>query len=928
MIDRKALLADLQKLARRLEDDLRGRAAADAATDARLRAEWASAKKDSRTGETYEAWLDDRISQAAVAWVLACVFVRFLEDNELLDRPYLSGPGSRRQLAMDHETAYFTGERAGHSERDYLLALFREIAQLPAMGPLLDAKHNPLWSLHLSADGARELVSFWRRTDPKSGALIHDFTDSSWMTRWLGDLYQDLSEYARKRYALLQTPDFVVSFILDRTLDPAIQEFGYREVRLIDPTCGSGHFVLDAFHRLVRLWERDEPGTNPREIAQRALHQVYGVDLSPTVIAIARFRLVIEALRVASVRRLAQAPDFKTNLAVGDSLLHGPRPRQIEGRQLLVWREEDKLAHVYETEDADELRRILGQPYHVVVGNPPYITPKDPALRQAYRDRYESCSGKYSLGVPFTERFFDLALTSEDRASSPAGYVGMITANSFMTREFGKPLVERFLPQVDLTHVVSTMGAFVPGHTTATVILLARNRRPTSSFVRAARGIRGEPAEPADPAQGLVWTAIVRQIDQPGSEGEFVSVDDVERSSFDRHPWSMGGGGAAELKDRLEADASTRLRDLVASIGPGCILCEDDAFMFSRGSAREGLVPVDLRRVAVEGEQVRDWSIQSDVGVLFPYSEQVELCAEDRVRRCLWPLRTTLWARPDFSQRSYRSCGRTYWEYHQIPVERNRTPFALAYGEIATHNHVSLSRGGRVFTRTAPVIKLSPSATEDDHLKLLGLLNSSAACFWLKQVGTCKGLGGQGGGIKPEDWHRAYVFNATLLESYPVPANIDRLVELSRALDHCGNQLVSFAPDVVVKGQSGNDRKGLDEARVRWETCVGRMVALQEELDWLTYDLYGLAEYVAAPALELEAGLRPEDRPVERLLRERVRSGEPTIFYDVHKYRGVGSSVSAPTSGMAAVIEGRLSVISASPELALIETPNGCGPVL
>ncbi len=53
---------------------------------------------------------------------------------------------------------------------------------------------------------------------------------------------------------------------------------------------------------------------------------------------------------------------------------------------------------------------------------------------------------------------------------------------------------------------------------------------------------------------------------------------------------------------------------------------------------------------------------------------------------------------------------------------------------VATHNHFVLDRGGKVFNSTAPVIKLPPEATEDDHLALLGLLNSSTACFWMKQV--------------------------------------------------------------------------------------------------------------------------------------------------------------------------------------------------
>jgi hypothetical protein len=99
---------------------------------------------------------------------------------------------------------------------------------------------------------------------PPIPARCRDFTDPSWNTRFLGDLYQDLSEATRKRYALLQTPEFVEEFILDRTLTPAIHEFGYREVRLIDPTCGSGHFLLGGFHRLVdRSGRTTAAGTQP-----------------------------------------------------------------------------------------------------------------------------------------------------------------------------------------------------------------------------------------------------------------------------------------------------------------------------------------------------------------------------------------------------------------------------------------------------------------------------------------------------------------------------------------------------------------------------------------------------------------------------------------------------------------------------------------
>jgi len=75
----------------------------------------------------------------------------------------------------------------------------------------------------------------------------------------MGDLYQDLDPVVKKRYALLQTPDFVLDFILDETLNPAIKEFGVETVRLLDPACGSGHFLLAGFKRLVAAMREKYP---------------------------------------------------------------------------------------------------------------------------------------------------------------------------------------------------------------------------------------------------------------------------------------------------------------------------------------------------------------------------------------------------------------------------------------------------------------------------------------------------------------------------------------------------------------------------------------------------------------------------------------------------------------------------------------------
>ncbi len=53
-----------------------------------------------------------------------------------------------------------------------------------------------------------------------------------------------------------------------------------------------------------------------------------------------------------------------------------------------------------------------------------------------------------------------------------------------MKREFGKKLIESFFPTVDLTHVIDTSGAYIPGHGTPTTILFGRHREAVASTAR------------------------------------------------------------------------------------------------------------------------------------------------------------------------------------------------------------------------------------------------------------------------------------------------------------------------------------------------------------------------------------------------------------------------------------------------------------
>jgi len=612
---------------------------------------------------------------------------------------------------------------------------------------------------------------------------------------------------------------------------------------------------------------------------------------------------------------------FPIQVAIGDSLI-----KKRQGTLFDDVEETDELsAFKYVVEDLDGFPDILSRHrYHVVVGNPPYVAPHDKNIAKRYREDYSTvCIGNYNLSVPFAKCFFELAKLSGVDGRG-AGYVGQITTNSFMKREFGEALINYFTTTVDLTHVIDTSGAYIPGHGTPTVILVGRaDTSNRAGWVRTARGIRGEPKEPENPAEGLVWSAIVKQISDAGSRSEWVSVDLLDRSRFfERFPWIIHDGGLEAL-EAIEAACSCRLGSRTVRIGFFGDSHADDVFTLPTGgplaAKSESLHAVPGNK----GDHVRDWRAAEGELLVLPYDKAKELIPysdlREDLRRYLWPFRTELGSR-SAGGRTYHKAGRSWWQWHQLPRDRDAHPWALRFAFVATHFHAILDREGHASSRTAPVIKLSEGATEDDHLRLLGVLNSSTACFWLKQVSHDKGSQGINEGFKSQEWERFYEFTGTKLQQFPLPKAYP--LELARELDAAAQRLTAVSP-AAIANQGVPTRERLAEARREWESTRGRMIALQEELDWQVYHQYGLLpEELTAPA-ESVPELKLGERAFEIVLARRVAAGQAeTQWFERHGSTPITELPDHWPAEYRAVVERRIQVIEQNRYLALIERPE------
>ena len=921
------LTADLKPMLALLVDDMRSRLDADKARTTAWQHTHQQAVKDKRTAASWTDYVDDQLTQAAVGWLLTSVFVRFCEDNLLLGPTavWICGPTpTLRQRALDAEDQFYRSETAGHqgerSYREWLHESFQALRNNPGTASLVD-DHAAIDIIEPSSYAVEKLLAWWRRTDD-DGSLVWHFDDPDLSTRFLGDLYQDLSDYAKKKYALLQTPEFVEEFILDRTMEPALKDRDLDGFTIIDPTCGSGHFLLGAFARLVRRWENKAPGMEPRARVNKALESVHGVDINPFAVAIAKFRLIVAAMKASGDTSLVNVPAYTLNLAAGDSLLRGPEQGgadAIDYGDSQFDADAAASGFAYSTEDLNALSRLLTLgTYDAVVGNPPYITVGDKALNARYRKRYHYCKGTYALTVPFMERFFDLA----KRGDRP-GWVGQITSNSFMKREFGVPLIEEFLAKKDLRLVADTSGAYIPGHGTPTVILVGRNQE-SSADVRAVLGIQGEPGAPDDPAKGNVWLSIIDHVDEPGFEDRWITVVDLPRESLELHPWSLSGGGAVEVLGAIDSASTSVLGDFATRIGFFGMTHADPAMLVGSDLIGRKRYKSDLFPTVIAGEDVRDFVASSDCCVFFPYDRRHALLRAESLASAeefLWPNRTELGNRATFSKGTYFSDKRPWYEWHQLP--KDGTPLLITFAEVATHNHFVLDRGGKVFKQTAPVIKLPEGATEDDHLGLLGVLNSSTGCFWLKQKCHNKGstVDNRGARTTLSPWENFYQFNGTTIKDFPLPLKLDHTSAFR--LDELSHQLRLAEPSEIL-AEAGPSRSALEVSR---DDCCGTekmMVGTQEDLDWETYHLYGLIdENLNLPDGSDGPGIALGERAFEIALARRMAAGEvETEWFNRHGSIPITEIPDHWPQDYKDLVQCRLDAIETNPYIRLLERPE------
>jgi hypothetical protein len=767
---------------------------------------------------------------------------------------------------------------ATETPRDWLLRQFDRVAATVPGARLFRPGEDPLFDIMVSEETARALheVATGRDSDlPRLTAAGDDGL--------LGDVYQDVVGRTDREHALIQTPAFVVEGILDLALKPAMAGLGTSPVRVMDPVCGSGEFLVRAFHRILAAIRSEKPGLPPPAAVKLALASVHGMDINPVAVTIARFRLLLAAMSAAGEATLQDVVhhDWTVNVRTGDSLL--------------------------------DLDTEAGA-YDVVVGNPPYVVPGDKYLDGLYRSRYTAAQGRYSLAVPFVQLFLRLARQGD---ADTAGRIALLCANSFAKRQFGRALVEDiFRHEATITHVIDTAGAFIPGHGMPTVILVARHRvSDPADRVFAVLGGRGEPRPPDDAAKGFVWQSIGRSLQTLGHHDQWTTSTTLDHRQVTTFPWSFAVGDTALVLEKLSS--ARRLGSSVARVGYQASIGAEEIFSASRESfERDRTEPAAIVPM-VSGENVRDWTVSVERYAFLPRQRaggDDQSSSAGHLRR-IWPYQIVLSHRATFSGKTYEQEGRPWFSWHQPPVSLGDREL-IVYSAIGTTPHFALLPHGAVAMPSAPVIDGVDGLMA---VELVALLNTSTICFWLKQNSMAKGqpnadqTAGEG-----EPWEARYQFLPGQIRDIPLPppgitAYASELSELAEELPH-------HTPQAMLAGDSF-DQESFRVARSRWNDIRSRMIALAEELDWHTYVRFGLCEASLVSSSPIHQ-LAPGERAFEiHHARDLAEKRESSRWFDRHNATAHIELPSKWPADYRRVVADRLEAIRKDGRLAVLEQP-------
>ena len=641
----------------------------------------------------------------------------------------------------------------------------------------------------------------------------------------------------RKAGGVYYTPTYIVEYIVKNTVgellkDKTPADLFLDPIRIVDPACGSGSFLLGAYQYLLdwtlNWYMANDPakwakGKNPpifegdqswqltmEKKKELLTSHIFGVDIDAQAVEVTKLSLLLKVVENPGQLTLLGErilPDLGENIKCGNSLIG---PDYYEEQQLTMFDSEEQYrVNAFDWHKAFPQAFAKGG-FDAVIGNPPYIRIQAlkewaPTEVEFYKKQYKAASkGNYDIYVVFVEKGLGLI--------NQSGRLGFILPHKFFNAKYGEPIREIISKGNHLTRVVhfGDQQVFV-GATTYTCLLFLKKYNSNPLVFERVSNLEG-------------W--------QKRSLGVSASIDLLDIPSSE---WNFAVGKGSTLFERL-MNLPVKLGDL-SKIFVGLQTSADVVFLFkefieedsrflvqSKILSRQISLEKDLlKKVVRSGEIGRYWANPTAL-VLFPYEKtkgNFHLINEALIKS-KYPdtYNYLLQSKKLLSEREhgkFKESGwyQLYpknldtWEQPKILLPYMITRLAAYYDEDNLY-FVNVTTGG--FGLNIPM-------KFGSEKYFIGLLNSKLLDWIFKQVSS--------------SFHGGYfAANKQFLVQLPM-----RLLNLTDPVDiACHDRMVNLVETMLNLHKMSAAARLPDEK----ERLARQIESTDHQIDQLVYDLYGL----------------------------------------------------------------------------------------
>jgi hypothetical protein len=642
----------------------------------------------------------------------------------------------------------------------------------------------------------------------------------------------------RKAGGVYYTPRYIVDYIVRETVGKAIEGKSPKQIekiRILDPACGSGSFLIGAFQYLIdyhvkwylahpeqelrhahpsldfmREVHTDPDGAKRLSVYRKAKilrHNLFGVDIDPQAVEITMMSLYLKALEGEKSQLPPKQhilPELKYNIMCGNSLI-GP---DIYDQGVLFAEDERDRINAFDWSavapvsppasgaappSIGQVMRSGG--FDCVIGNPPYVRQESiSAFKEYFEQHYNAFHGVADLYAYFMEK--GLRLLRE------GGYYSVIVSSSFLRTNFAEPL-RAFLKNAAATLRIVDFGGLAvfenAKDTYVCVPLLAKRKQPERIEVARIPSLDFENLEVylrprlyTIPHQRL--TAEAWSLNSDEDTGVFQKIMKAGQPLGDYVQRKFFRGVTTGLNEAFMVDNETRM----------ALIAKD------RSSA-------ELIKPLVGGEDIRRWVFHNkDLWLIFT-RRGIEIEKYPAIKEHLANWKADLTPKKNSSDKVGRKPGRYKWYEIQDDVAYYQTFDSpkIIFPDIAKGPRFCLDTNGNYLANTAYCL-----GTDDKYL--LAILNSRLFWFTISNISIPFGI-------------RAGEYRYRLIYQYMEKVPI-RPINFSDSADKARHDKMVKLVDRMLELNKQKHSGKLAPSQV--ERVDREIAATDRQIDELVYDLY------------------------------------------------------------------------------------------